>query len=833
MTPSSLAARGHWWAWLGVLAVSWNVLPAAATAQDVVTVVVPSANAVAGSAALATFGYDPTGANGGTIYSAGFGSGGEIRRITNVDGAQSVTQLVAQAGWTSFLKGGDSNNGGGQPMPNGFLLNPRAIGGKAAYSSIVVADGGSVVTVSSAKRNDLTQRLYTYDLTSGSFSSLVTQAEFATAAGLANPVTSSTSMNVSRQYAYSGNGQALYIADSTGTAAFGGIYRADLAAGTVTRLLADTDTATEVAVLTSGSIDTILLRGGDSSGNTGGIDAVTFNGSVASPRTAYVSAARLADFLETTPADITTLSMAADAAGNVYFNNTDSTPERRGIFRLDSEGRLSKVISQAERKASLTTGTATNPNSNTLRLQPRTVEHANGFPVTQLLYVESSPLNLIAGAYAFKAGDFDRDDDVDAADLAAFRLAVAVRNGPAVTGSAFRFDLNGNDRVDWKDVQILGDFLDYAPDTALAGRTVPLLTIEADADLNGVVDFADFQVMQSAYGTTGKSFVQGDFDGDNQVGLGDFQAWVNSTGYRSAVVGSGVPATPVDPVAWNQFVAGLTPQPVTLSGSSGRRTQFEAGYRSIVIAASVTVSGSGTVVLDAANTHGGPTILSSGTLEIAHSGALGSGPLQVASGATATVAGELAVSMSGLTVASGGRLDVGRGSVTVAAGISPSSLLADLLTGRGDGTWTGSGITSAAVAADVAAGRARAIGWIEQADGGITFGYAAPGDTNLDGLVDISDVARFIASGLFDTGLPATWEGGDSNYDGLVDILDAGDFLLTGLYDAGRYPSGSGLAASGVVAVPEPAAGWLLAAAVLAAARRSFRSRSTSSTAPT
>jgi hypothetical protein len=169
----------------------------------------------------------------------------------------------------------------------------------------------------------------------------------------------------------------------------------------------------------------------------------------------------------------------------------------------------------------------------------------------------------------------------------------------------------------------------------------------------------------------------------------------------------------------------------------------------------------------------------------------------------------------------------------VAAGASTSSLLADLLAGRGDGTWTGSGITSAAVAADVAAGRARAIGWIEQADGGITFGYAAPGDTNLDGLVDISDAAHFIASGLFDTGLPATWEGGDSNYDGLVDILDAGDFLLTGLYDAGRYTGGSGLAASGVVAVPEPAAGWLLAAAAMAAARRSFRSRSTSYTAPT
>ena len=66
-----------------------------------------------------------------------------------------------------------------------------------------------------------------------------------------------------------------------------------------------------------------------------------------------------------------------------------------------------------------------------------------------------------------------------------------------------------------------------------------------------------------------------------------------------------------------------------------------------------------------------------------------------------------------------------------------------------------------------------------------------------------------------------------------MDILDAGDFLPTGLYDAGRYTGGYGLAASGVVAVPEPAAGWLLAAATMAAARRSFRSRSTSYTAPT
>jgi len=180
-----------------------------ASAQDVVTTVVSNANAVPGSA-LSTFGYDPTGPNGGTVYAAGFGANAEIRRITNIDGTQEVTQLVASSEWTSFLRAGNPNASGGQPIAAGFLLNPVAVGGAPAYSSIVVTDGNTAVTVSGTRRNDLTQRLYAYNLTTGSFSSLVTQAELVTAAGLANPVSSSTSSNVGRQFAYSGDGQAAY-----------------------------------------------------------------------------------------------------------------------------------------------------------------------------------------------------------------------------------------------------------------------------------------------------------------------------------------------------------------------------------------------------------------------------------------------------------------------------------------------------------------------------------------------------------------------------------------------------------------------------------------------
>jgi hypothetical protein len=80
------------------------------------------------------------------------------------------------------------------------------------------------------------------------------------------------------------------------------------------------------------------------------------------------------------------------------------------------------------------------------------------------------------------------------------------------------------------------------------------------------------------------------------------------------------------------------------------------------------------------------------------------------------------------------------------------------------------------------------------------FGFAATGDTNLDWVIDILDVANFVGSGKFNTGLTATWAEGDFNYDGFVDILDMADFVSSGLFDAGSYNATSGT----IAAVPEP-----------------------------
>jgi len=112
----------------------------------------------------------------------------------------------------------------------------------------------------------------------------------------------------------------------------------------------------------------------------------------------------------------------------------------------------------------------------------------------------------------------------------------------------------------------------------------------------------------------------------------------------------------------------------------------------------------------------------------------------------------------------------------------------------------------------------RAVGWMDNGDGSMTVAYAAQGDTNLDWVVDILDVSNFVSSGKFGTGEPATWMDGDFNYDGVVDIQDVADFSATGLYGGGSYNS-----APGVVAVPEPAVGWLSLGALATVSRRGWR----------
>jgi autotransporter-associated beta strand protein len=242
----------------------------------------------------------------------------------------------------------------------------------------------------------------------------------------------------------------------------------------------------------------------------------------------------------------------------------------------------------------------------------------------------------------------------------------------------------------------------------------------------------------------------------------------------------------------------------------------------------VVKTGGGTLVLDQANTLTGSTSVQGGVLQLANGSSLASSTLAVIAGGTAQVAEYLITGVAGLDLSGSGLVDVTTGFVTVSSGLSAADLVAQLLSGRGDGSWTGtSGITSSAAASAIALGAARAVGWLDNGDGSLSFAYAAPGDTNLDWQVDVLDAANVLTAGKFNTGDPATWAEGDFNYDGVVDVLDAADFITTGLYNDGPYNPPSGIA-GGVAAVPEPATWTGLLVACGAALAVRFRRRAAS-----
>ena len=257
---------------------------------------------------------------------------------------------------------------------------------------------------------------------------------------------------------------------------------------------------------------------------------------------------------------------------------------------------------------------------------------------------------------------------------------------------------------------------------------------------------------------------------------------------------------------------------LTLTGSSEfagtLRDTVGGGTRRLNLA----VNG-GWLRLTGSSTFTGTTTIRNGTLQIATPRGLAGSPLRILAGGTLAIPGSLSLTANALAIEAGGIVDLGTGRLALAAGgMTPQDLVSALAAGRGDGRWNGqTGITSAAVAAAVATGAARSIGWLEQANGSLTVAPAAPGDANLDGLFDVLDAAAILAGGGSESGLPASWATGDFTYDGIVDILDVSQAIGTGLFDAGPYQPAA------MVAVPEPAAAWVAVAVVGAAGFRCRR----------
>jgi autotransporter-associated beta strand protein len=265
------------------------------------------------------------------------------------------------------------------------------------------------------------------------------------------------------------------------------------------------------------------------------------------------------------------------------------------------------------------------------------------------------------------------------------------------------------------------------------------------------------------------------------------------------------------------------PSAITINVASGTQTQTAAGYPTLSGTLPLIKTGAGTLVVDQANTLTGSTSVQGGSLQLANGSALAASTVVPLAGGIITLTPLLETTVGGLAPNAGGLVDIGSGKVTVASGLSPTDLVTAIVSGRADGSWTGtSGITSSVAASDVALSVPRSVGWLDNGDGTVTAAFAAPGDTNIDWQVDVLDAGNFLSFGKFDSGLPATWLEGDFNYDGVVDVLDAADFFGTGLYDAGNYNTAPGAAGS-VAAVPEPSALALVAAAAVVCGLRMRR----------
>ena len=278
-------------------------------------------------------------------------------------------------------------------------------------------------------------------------------------------------------------------------------------------------------------------------------------------------------------------------------------------------------------------------------------------------------------------------------------------------------------------------------------------------------------------------------------------------------------------------IAGLPEAPpagVVIDVASGTVTQAQAGYSSITTADSVTKTGAGTLIFDAVNSYAGPTVVSAGMLRVTNNTGLPATALTVEAGGTLALPQDTRVSLgvARLSLADGvggGRVDLGAGQVTVAAGgISAADLRADIIAGRNGGGWNGSsGLTSSAAAAS---GGTRAVGYVVAGDGTAQASFAAPGDTNLNGTVDVFDLVGINSGGKYGAGTAAIWNQGDFNYDGVTNVFDLVGINTAGAYGRGNYFPASPAVAAGVNAVPEPTA-WGAVGAGLAALAALLRRR--------
>ena len=450
-----------------------------------------------------------------------------------------------------------------------------------------VADNVSVpVDPSSNSRPEVAKKFFRYDLRP-TFEPTSAQPDFATAQGffgqprfgsvgvadwndvfqtvvseqdIRNQSGATGSDLIGRQFGWSSDGQWIYAVDST--PAQGGIYKIDPTrtandATGVTRIWDDGgggngpnefSIRSEPAIVATSAFDfapgnpavgdQIIVEGSFDSGNISGLNAFVDTGAatLSAPDVIFTEE-QFRDFADyrgdnpTLTSGPRYVAVAADPVGNLYMYEQQTDM----IFRYDTQGRFVKIANEREHNMfQRDNGGDINLGGNNDDISNMTIRISTepGFSVTEIVYVDSE-LNAPIGILAFEPGDFDRDNDVDSADLALFSAALGTRNEVAADEDSI-FDLNGNERmfrstvttdpnntpgvpeddvevgiirhtnnegmvVDWGDVKVLQQF-----------ANIP----DGDTNFDGLLDFTDLDTMSANYYTLGgladKRWLEGD-----------------------------------------------------------------------------------------------------------------------------------------------------------------------------------------------------------------------------------------------------------------------------------------------------------------------------------
>jgi len=198
--------------------------------------------------------------------------------------------------------------------------------------------------------------------------------------------------------------------------------------------------------------------------------------------------------------------------------------------------------------------------------------------------------------------------------------------------------------------------------------------------------------------------------------------------------------------------------------------------------------------------------------------------------------------LDSLSIASGKTFDLNDRDVIVHNAASNYSwYMGKLYSGSAFGNWTGTGITSAAAAADSSA---KTLGLMTGAEFIDTYGasalfdghavsasdilikYTYVGDLNLDGIVDDNDLGTLLGPYDSTQAVPGNgYASGDLNFDGVIDDNDLG--ALLGLYNSDGWPANGLQTLSAHFgqfgAVPEPASLGLVGLGALALLTRKRR----------